>query len=88
MARSMSYPGPNPAARNRRTGFAKTIAVVWTDPMPHAFEDQAASSVLAGVAEACAERESSLLLVQEEHPPLAACRLQRFGPRRLLNAKQ
>ena len=64
VARSMSYPGPNPAARMLRTGFAKTIAVVWTDPMPHAFEDQAASSFLAGVAEACAERDFGLLLVQ------------------------
>jgi DNA-binding LacI/PurR family transcriptional regulator len=64
VARSMSYPGPNPAARMLRTGFAKTIAVVWTDPMPHAFEDQAASSFLAGVAEACVERDFALLLVQ------------------------
>jgi DNA-binding LacI/PurR family transcriptional regulator len=63
-ARSMSYPGPNPAARMLRTGFAKTIAVVWTDPMPHAFEDQAAAAFLAGVAEACAERDLGLLLVQ------------------------
>jgi DNA-binding LacI/PurR family transcriptional regulator len=64
VARSMSYPGPNPAARMLRTGFAKTVAVVWTDTMPHAFEDQAASSFLAGVAEACAERDFGLLLVQ------------------------
>ena len=63
-ARSMSYPGPNPAARMLRTGFARTIAVVWTDPMPHAFEDQAAAAFLAGVAEACAERDLGLLLVQ------------------------
>jgi len=63
-ARSMSYPGPNPAARMLRTGYARTIAVVWTDPMPHAFEDQAAASFLAGVAEACAERNLGMLLVQ------------------------
>ena len=31
-ARSMSYSGPNPAARMLRTGFARAIAVVWTDP--------------------------------------------------------
>jgi DNA-binding LacI/PurR family transcriptional regulator len=64
MARSMNYPGPNPAARMLRTGFARTIAVVWTDPMPHAFEDQAAASFLAGVAEACSERNLGMLLVQ------------------------
>jgi len=63
-ARSMSYPGPNPAARMLRTGFAKTIAVVGTDPMPHAFEDQAAASFLAGVAEACVQRDLGLLLVR------------------------
>ncbi|HEY5706025.1 MAG TPA: LacI family DNA-binding transcriptional regulator [Terrimicrobiaceae bacterium] len=63
-ARSMNYSGPNPAARMLRTGFARTIAVVWTDPMPHAFEDQAASSFLAGVAEACVGRGFALLLVQ------------------------
>ena len=63
-ARLMNYPGPNPAARMLRTGFARTIAVVWTDPMPHAFEDQAAASFLAGVAEACAERNLGMLLVQ------------------------
>jgi DNA-binding LacI/PurR family transcriptional regulator len=63
-ARSMNYPGPNPAARMLRTGFARAIAVVWTDPMHHAFEDQAAASFLAGVAEACAERSFGMLLVQ------------------------
>jgi DNA-binding LacI/PurR family transcriptional regulator len=63
-ARSMNYPGPNPAARMLRTGFARTIAVVWTDPMPHAFEDQAAASFLAGVAEACVDQKLGMLLVQ------------------------
>lgn len=63
-ARSMSYPGPNPAARMLRTGFVRTIAVMWTDPMPHAFEDQAAASFLAGVAEACSARNLGMLLVQ------------------------
>jgi DNA-binding LacI/PurR family transcriptional regulator len=63
-ARSMNYSGPNPAARMLGTGFAKTIAVVWTDPMPHAFEDEAAMSFLSGVAEACAERSLNLLLLQ------------------------
>ena len=63
-ARSINYSGPNPAARMLRIGFAKTIAVVWTDPMAHAFEDQAAVSFLSGVAEACAERSLNLLLLQ------------------------
>ena len=40
-ARSINYSGPNSAARMLRIGFAKTIAVVWTNPMAHAFEGQA-----------------------------------------------
>jgi DNA-binding LacI/PurR family transcriptional regulator len=64
VARAMSYPGPNPAARMLRTGFARTIAVVWADPMPHAFEDQAAASFLAGVAEVCVAKNLGMLLVQ------------------------
>ena len=62
-ARSINYSGRNPAARMLRSGFAKTMAVVWTDPMAHAFEDQAAVSFLSGVAEACAERSLNLLLL-------------------------
>jgi len=63
-ARSVNYSGRNPAARMLRIGFAKTIAVVWADPVAHAFEDQAAVSFLSGVAEACAERSLNLLLLQ------------------------
>jgi DNA-binding LacI/PurR family transcriptional regulator len=62
--RSIEYSGRNPAARMLRIGFAKTIAVVWTDPMAHAFEDHAAVSFLSGVAEACAERSLNLLLLR------------------------
>lgn len=47
VARSMSYPGPNPAARMLRTGFAQTIAVV-ADSIPRAFEDQTVAHFLAG----------------------------------------
>jgi DNA-binding LacI/PurR family transcriptional regulator len=63
-ARSIDYSRRNPAARILWIGFAKTIAVVWTDPMAHAFEDQAAVSVLSGVAEACAERGLNTLLLR------------------------
>ena len=46
-----------------RIGFAKTIAVVWTDPMAYAFEDQAGGVLLSEVAVACAERSLDLLLL-------------------------
>jgi DNA-binding LacI/PurR family transcriptional regulator len=63
-ARSINYSDPNSAARMLRIGFAKTIAVVWTDPMAHAFENQAGGVLLSGVADACAERSLDLLLLQ------------------------
>lgn len=72
VARSMSYPGPNPAARMLRTGFAQTIAVVLADPMPRALGDQATALFLAGAAEACVERGLGLLLV-EGGPSCSRC---------------
>ncbi|HXM25664.1 MAG TPA: LacI family DNA-binding transcriptional regulator [Chthoniobacterales bacterium] len=63
-ARSLNYPGPNPAARMLRTGFAGSIAVVYASPLYHVFQDPAASAFLSGVAEACSERHLGLLLLQ------------------------
>jgi DNA-binding LacI/PurR family transcriptional regulator len=63
-ARSVNYPGPNPAARMLTTGFANTIALVYADPLYHAFEDPATSAFVGGVAEACDQRGLGLLLLQ------------------------
>jgi DNA-binding LacI/PurR family transcriptional regulator len=63
-ARSLNYPGPNPAARMLRTGIAGTIAVMYAAPLHHAFQDPAASAFMSGVAEACAQRSLALLLLQ------------------------
>jgi DNA-binding LacI/PurR family transcriptional regulator len=63
-ARSLNYPGPNPAARMLRTGFAGSIAVVYASPLYHVFQDPAAAAFLSGVAEACSERRLGLLLLQ------------------------
>jgi DNA-binding LacI/PurR family transcriptional regulator len=63
-ARSLNYPGPNPAARMLRTGFAGSIAVVYASPLYHAFQDPAASAFLSGVAEACSAQRLGLLLLQ------------------------
>lgn len=61
-ARSLQYPGPNPAARMLRTGVAGSIAVVYPYPLRRPFEDAAASAFLGGVAEACEGRLGLLLL--------------------------
>lgn len=63
-ARSVNYPGPNPAARMLMSGFANTIALVYADPLHHAFEDPATSAFVGGVAEACDQRGLGLLLIQ------------------------
>jgi DNA-binding LacI/PurR family transcriptional regulator len=63
-ARSANYPGPNPAARMLTNGFANTIALVYADPLYHAFEDPATSAFVGGVAEACDQRGFGLLLLQ------------------------
>jgi DNA-binding LacI/PurR family transcriptional regulator len=47
-ARSLNYPGPNPAARMLMSGFANTIALVYADPLYHAFEDPATSAFVGG----------------------------------------
>jgi len=61
-ARSLNYPGPNPAARMLRTGYAGSIAVVYPNPLRRAFEDAAAAAFMEGVADACGGRFGLLLL--------------------------
>jgi DNA-binding LacI/PurR family transcriptional regulator len=63
-ARSLNYPGPNPAARMLTTGFAGHLALVYADPLHHPFEDPAASAFAGGVAEACDQRGLGLLLLR------------------------
>jgi DNA-binding LacI/PurR family transcriptional regulator len=63
-ARSANYPGPNPAARMLTKGFANTVALVYADPLYHAFEDPATSAFVGSVAEACDQRGLGLLLLQ------------------------
>jgi DNA-binding LacI/PurR family transcriptional regulator len=61
-ARSLNYPGPNPAARMLRTGYAGSIAVVYNNPLRRPFEDAAFAAFLEGVADACGGRFGLLLL--------------------------
>src|SRR3979490_1331808 len=63
-ARSVNYPGPNPAARLLVSGFPRTLALLYTDPLYHAFEDPAASAFVGGVVAACDQRGLGLLLLQ------------------------
>jgi DNA-binding LacI/PurR family transcriptional regulator len=63
VARTLNYPGPNPAARMLSTGFANVIAVVYGEPIHFAFQDPADSAFVGGVAQACGKRGLGLLLL-------------------------
>lgn len=62
-ARKLGYPGPDPIARQMRTGRTDAIGVVFTDKLTYAFEDRASLDFLAGLAQACQNLESSLTLI-------------------------
>ncbi|HEX6021262.1 MAG TPA: LacI family DNA-binding transcriptional regulator, partial [Solirubrobacter sp.] len=62
-AREMGYLGPDPLARGLRRGQAGAIGVVSDTPLSYAFEDPAASSVMAGLCSVTEERGLGLVLV-------------------------
>jgi DNA-binding LacI/PurR family transcriptional regulator len=62
-ARALGYAGPDPAARSLRTGRHGAYGLVFSEDLPFAFSDAAATSVFRGVAEACRDRRANLLLV-------------------------
>ena len=63
VAREIGYAGPNPAARNLRTGRTNTIGVLFTEALTFAFSDPAAVQLLRGISETCEDRNYSLLLL-------------------------
>ncbi|HYD98459.1 MAG TPA: LacI family DNA-binding transcriptional regulator [Alphaproteobacteria bacterium] len=77
-ARDLGYPGPHPAARMLRTGRAGAIGLIFPEALPYAFHDPAAVAMLSGVAQACEDAGSNLLLlpslgrVAEQNPLLEA----------------
>ncbi|MDR0782581.1 MAG: LacI family DNA-binding transcriptional regulator [Propionibacteriaceae bacterium] len=62
-AAELGYAGPNPVASKLRTGKNSAIGLVTTDSLPYAFFDEAAASFLQGVALACEQAATSLLLM-------------------------
>jgi DNA-binding LacI/PurR family transcriptional regulator len=55
-AARLGYPGPDPSARSLRRGSTRTLGVVMGEHLSYAFEDPAAVSFLAGIADVCADR--------------------------------
>ena len=55
-AAQLGYAGPDPNARSLRRGSTLTLGVVMGEHLNYAFEDPAAVSFLAGIADVCADR--------------------------------
>jgi DNA-binding LacI/PurR family transcriptional regulator len=62
-AKRLGYPGPDPLARSLRTRRAGAIGLVLTEALSYAFRDPAAVKFLEGLASACEDAKTGLLLV-------------------------
>lgn len=62
-AAQLGYAGPDPVARSLRTRTAGAVGLIFSDRLSSAFGDPAAVEFLQGVAEACEQRDRSLLLI-------------------------
>ncbi len=62
-ARAMGYPGPNPMARMLRTGRARAVGLLFSEPLSYAFDDATTIAFLRGVAQVCERVQSSLLIL-------------------------
>src|SRR3954470_1310129 len=67
-AAELGYAGPNPMGRGLRQGRVGALGLVSDTPLSYAFDDPAASAVLAGVCAAAEHEGLGLLLV----PPRGA----------------
>lgn len=65
-ARSLGYPGPNPAARSLRSQRAGAIGLLLTERLSYAFSDPYTVGMLAGVAEVAEQFSTGLLLIPLE----------------------
>lgn len=62
-ARRIGYSGPDPVARSLRTRQAGAVGLIFTETLSYAFRDPAAVAFLEGLALACEEDGTGLLLV-------------------------
>jgi DNA-binding LacI/PurR family transcriptional regulator len=62
-AKESGYVGPDPTARALSRGERGAIGLVFTEQLSYAFSDPAAVHILEGLARACEQAETGLLLV-------------------------
>jgi DNA-binding LacI/PurR family transcriptional regulator len=63
VARDLSYPGPDPAARSLRRGRAGSIGLLFGETLAYAFQDPVAVEFLRGLAEGTASHNTVLQLI-------------------------
>jgi DNA-binding LacI/PurR family transcriptional regulator len=62
-AKQLGYPGPDPVARSLRTRRAGAVGLLFTETLSYAFRDPGAVAFLEGLALACEDARTGLLLV-------------------------
>jgi DNA-binding LacI/PurR family transcriptional regulator len=62
-ARRLGYPGPDPVARSLRTRKAGAVGLLLTENLSYAFRDPAALGFLEGLALACEDAGTGLMLI-------------------------
>ena len=62
-ARTVGYPGPNPAARSLRRGRAGSIGLLFGEALTYAFQDPVAVEFVRGLAEGTARHNTVLQLI-------------------------
>ncbi|MGA9871706.1 MAG: LacI family DNA-binding transcriptional regulator [Rhodococcus sp. (in: high G+C Gram-positive bacteria)] len=66
-ATELGYSGPNRAARSLRSGKTNNIGVVLTEKLTYSFDNAQARAFLSGIAEACLDTDSGLVLLPNSH---------------------
>jgi DNA-binding LacI/PurR family transcriptional regulator len=65
-AKELSYPGPSPMGRKLRTGRNHAVGLVCSDSLSYAFNDEASIGFLRGLALACENAKTSLLMIPDD----------------------
>ncbi|MFI8566147.1 LacI family DNA-binding transcriptional regulator [Rhodococcus sp. NPDC078407] len=66
-AAHLGYTGPNRAARSLRSGKHNSIGVVLGEKLTYAFEDPQARRFLSGIADACLDADTALMMLPNLH---------------------
>ncbi|MCJ0895065.1 substrate-binding domain-containing protein [Rhodococcus sp. ARC_M5] len=66
-AATLGYAGPNRTARSLRSGRHNSIGVVLGEKLTYAFEDPQARRFLSGIADACLDADTALVMLPNLH---------------------